>query len=127
MQFAKLSEIDGTVFPAGRRTQVLVGEKAPIKAQGFCQGRVTIFPGGKVPKHEHPNEEVYFVLEGAGTIEIDGKIEPIQAGEAVYVPSGCSHELANPSQNTHNMVFMFTYSPAGVVDHWKQEMEGKLK
>ena len=27
----------------------------------------------------------------------------------------------------HNMVFMFTYSPAGVVDHWKQEMEGKLK
>lgn len=127
MQFARLSEIDGTVFPAGRRTQVIVGEKAPIKAQGFCQGRVTIFPGGKVPKHEHPNEEVYFVLEGAGTIEIDGAIEPIKAGEAVYVPSGHPHELANPSENVHNMVFMFTYSPAGVVDHWKQEMEGKLK
>lgn len=127
MDFARLSEIDGTVFPAGRRTQVTVGPTAPIKAQGFCQGRVTIFPGGKVPRHDHPNEEVYFVIEGAGTIEIDGVIEPIKAGEAVYVPSGKPHELANPKDNVHNMVFMFTYSPATVVDHWKQELEGKIK
>lgn len=127
MDFARLSQIEGTVFPAGRRTQVMVGPNAPIKAQGFCQGRVTIFPGGKVPKHEHPNEEVYFVIEGAGTIEIDGHIEPIKAGEAVYVPPNHSHELANPKDNTQNMVFMFTYSPATVVDHWKQELEGKLK
>ena len=127
MDFARLSEIDGTVFPAGRRTQVFVGPTAPIRAEHFCQGRVTIFPGGKVPKHEHPNEEVYLVLEGKGTIEIDGKVEPIEAGEAVYVPPGKPHELANPRENTHNMVFIFTYSPATVVDHWKQELEGKLK
>lgn len=127
MDFSRLSEIDGTVFPAGRRTQVMVGPTAPIKAQGFCQGRVTIFPGGKVPRHEHPNEEVYHVIEGAGTIEIDGAIEPIKAGESVYVPSGKPHELANPKENAHNMVFLFTYSPATVVDHWKQELEGTLK
>ena len=50
MQFARLAEIEGTVFPAGRRTKLLVGQNAPIKAEGFCQGCVTIFPGGKVPE-----------------------------------------------------------------------------
>jgi len=127
MQFARLAEIEGTVFPAGRRTRVLVGPQAPIKAENFCQGHVTIFPGGKVPKHRHPNEEVYLVLEGEGTIEIDGEIQPIRAGEAVYVPPNSEHELANPQANKADMVFLFTYSPATVVDHWSEELQGKLK
>ena len=125
MRHARISEIAGNVFPAGRHTRVLVGEGAPITAKGFCMGQVTIFPGGQVPAHEHAQEEVYYVLAGEGEIEIDGETRGIREGEAVYVPSGSSHNLRNPGRR--DMTFIFVYSPAGVVDHWKQEMEGKLK
>ena len=125
MRHARISEIAGNVFPAGRHTRVLVGEGAPITAKGFCMGQVTIFPGGQVPAHEHAQEEVYYVLAGDGEIEIDGETRGIREGEAVYVPSGSPHNLRNPGKR--DMTFIFVYSPAGVVDHWKQEMEGKLK
>ena len=115
----------GTVYPAGRHTRVLVGENAPLKANGFCMGQVTIFPGGQVPAHEHVQEEVYYVLRGEGEIEIQGETHAFREGEAVYVPSGLKHNLRNPGKA--DMTFIFVYSPAGVVDHWKQELEGKLK
>ncbi len=125
MQRAAISQIVGTVFPAGRHTRVLVGDKAPLAAKGFCMGQVTIFPGGQVPAHDHVQEEVYYVLQGEGEIEIEGVTEPIRAGEAVYVPSRETHNLRNPGKR--DMTFIFVYSPAGVVDHWKQEMEGTPK
>ena len=125
MQHAKLSEIAGTVYPAGRHTRVLVGDNAPLKAKGFCMGQVTIYPGGQVPAHDHVQEEVYYVLQGDGEIEIEGEVKAIREGEAVYVPSGSKHNLRNPGKK--DMTFLFVYSPAGVVDHWKQELEGKLK
>ncbi len=115
----------GTVFPAGRHTRVLVGDKAPLTAKGFCMGQVTIFPGGQVPAHDHVQEEVYYVIAGQGEIEIDGETQAVREGEAVYVPSGKMHNLRNPG--TRDMTFIFIYSPAGVVDHWKHELEGTLK
>ena len=124
MDFARVQDIAGTVFPAGRHTRVLVGETAPITAKGFCMGQVTVFPGGQVPAHEHGQEEVYYVIDGQGEIEIDGETQVVTRGEAVYVPSGKTHNLRNP--RTENMTFIFVYSPAGVVDHWKEEMAGKM-
>jgi len=124
MDFARVRDIEGNVFPAGRQTRVLVGENAPIKAENFCMGQVTIFPGGQVPTHSHEQEEVYFVIDGTGEIEIEGETQPIAGGEAVYVPSGKTHNLRNPG--SADMTFMFVYAPAGVVDHWKQEIEGTL-
>jgi mannose-6-phosphate isomerase-like protein (cupin superfamily) len=124
MQRAKIADIAGTVYPAGRRTRVLVGENAPLRADGFCMGQVTVFPGGQVPAHEHAQEEVYYVTGGEGEIEIAGATESIREGEAVYVPSGQVHNLRNTGKR--DMTFLFVYSPAGVVDHWKQELEGTL-
>ena len=125
MQIVRIEEIEGNVFPAGRHTRVLVGDNAPITAEGFCMGQVTIFPGGQVPAHHHEQEEVYYVLDGQGEIEIDGEVQPIRQGEAVYVEPGRMHNLRNPGKQ--DMTFIFVYSPAGVVDHWKEEMEGTLK
>ena len=125
MEFARIKDVPGNVFPAGRHTRVLVGENAPITAKNFCMGQVTIFPGGQVPAHDHDQEEVYYVIDGEGEIEIDGSTEALRQGEAVYVPSGKTHNLRNSSSS--DMTFIFIYSPAGVVDHWKEEMEGVLK
>lgn len=125
MQFHTIADIEGTIFPAGRHTRVMVGEKAPIRAQHFQMGRVTIFPGGKVPLHHHPNEEVYVALEGQGHIQVGDEQRPFPAGSYIYIPPDTPHELTNPGDK--DFTFLFVYAPAATVDHWKQELEGTLR
>jgi mannose-6-phosphate isomerase-like protein (cupin superfamily) len=125
MKFFNIDDIEGTEFPAGRRTRVLVGENAPIRAEHFQIGRVTIYPGGKVPKHNHFNEEVYVALEGTGQITVGDETKPFPAGSYVYIPTDEAHVLENPGDT--DFTFMFIYAPADTVDHWGQELEGTLK
>ena len=35
--------------------------------------------------------ELYYILEGAGEIELDGQRFPIQAGSAILIKPGCRH------------------------------------
>lgn len=120
MHVHHLDEVAGTKFPAGRHTRVIVGPGGPVEAEGFVMGHVTIFPGGSVPVHSHPQEEVYFIAQGAGTIEVDGQTEPVCAGSYVYMKPGSTHLLKNGGSD--NMIMVFCYAPKGVVDHWRQEL-----
>jgi len=123
MDVVRLDEIPGMRFPAGRHTRVLVGEGG-LTAQAFCQGYVVIPPGAGVPEHRHPQEEVYLILSGAGEMTIDGETLPLNGVSAVYVPSGKPHALVNNGEE--EMVFVFTYAPAGTVGHWEEELAGRL-
>jgi quercetin dioxygenase-like cupin family protein len=120
MRVHHLDEVAGTKFPAGRHTRVIVGPGGPVEAEGFVMGHVTIFPGGSVPVHSHPQEEVYFIAEGAGTIEVDGQAAPVRAGSYVYMKPGSTHLLKNGGPG--DMLMVFCYAPTGIVDHWRQEL-----
>ena len=53
-------------------------------------------PGGATERHYHAaSEEIYFVLEGGGTMEIEGDERPIGAGDAVLIPPGAFHQIRN--------------------------------
>ena len=123
MDIIKLVDIEGEKFPAGRWTRVLTGE-GKIKPEKFMMGFVVIYPGGKVPLHEHENEEVYTVLKGAGEMTIGDSVRSISAVSAVYIPPGLPHSLVNTGREELEM--MFVYAPATVVDHWAQERKGEL-
>lgn len=125
MRIADLSVLEGRRYPAGRLTQGLVGEGRPILAEGFCMGVVTLDPnGGQVPWHSHPNEEVYLVLEGSLELALGGELGEVSAGQAVHIPSETFHQLTN--RGAERARFVYVYSPAGDVDHWKQELAGTL-
>ena len=123
MDLVKLSEIQGDKFPAGRWTRVITGE-GRLQPNGFMMGYVVIYPGGKVPMHEHENEEVYTVLKGKGEMFIGDQMEPIRAVSSVYVPPNQPHSLVNTGDEELEMIFV--YAPATIVDHWAQEREGEL-
>ncbi|OQY85229.1 MAG: hypothetical protein B6D41_14620 [Chloroflexi bacterium UTCFX4] len=53
-------------------------------------------PGQILPRHSHAHEhEVFDVLEGAGTIWLDGKAVPASAGSVIFVPAGVEHGFEN--------------------------------
>lgn len=123
MQFKNFSEIQGEEFPAGRLTKVIVGPGQTLTAQNFVLGYVTIYPGGSVPFHSHPEEEVYTVLEGEGVMTIGEETQTLKAQASVYIPSGEAHSLAN--QSSSDLKMLFVYSPANIVEHWATERAGK--
>jgi mannose-6-phosphate isomerase-like protein (cupin superfamily) len=46
----------------------------------------------------HEDDEVYVVLEGIGTLEIEGKLVDLRQGHAVFVPAGAEHRFVGYEQ-----------------------------
>lgn len=56
-------------------------------------------PGASIGRHRHGrNEELYLVLEGEGTMQLDGQSFPVRAGHVVLNRPGGEHGLVNTSQ-----------------------------
>ncbi len=125
MQVINFSDVKGEEFPAGRLTKILVGANSNLKADNFIMGQVTIYPGGVVPIHSHPEEEVYLILSGEGQMTVAGETQRLAAQSVVYIPSNKEHTLVNNGDK--NLVMIFTYAPANIVEHWEEERQGMLK
>lgn len=51
-------------------------------------------PGQSTQRHFHrASEEIYFVLEGEGDLEIDGERTRVKPGDAALIPAGAWHEI----------------------------------
>jgi mannose-6-phosphate isomerase-like protein (cupin superfamily) len=125
MIISDLAKIEGRRYPARRRTQNLVGGMAPIQAENFCMGNVTLDPnGGQVPWHNQKQEEIYFIVEGTGEMCLGHERQTVTAGQAVFIPSGVFHQLTNTGDKPLRMIYC--YGPAGDVAHWRQELDGTL-
>lgn len=41
----------------------------------------------------HADDELYFVLDGHGVLEVEGASVPLAPGQAVFVPAGAEHRF----------------------------------
>jgi len=53
----------------------------------------------------HADDEVYVVLEGSGTLEVEGERVDVHEGEAVFVPAGAEHRFVGYEQLAVLVVF----------------------
>ncbi|MGZ4302782.1 MAG: cupin domain-containing protein [Gaiellaceae bacterium] len=54
----------------------------------------TLEPGQATERHYHRHsEEIYVVLEGKGTLELDGEIRKVEPGDAALIPPGAWHQI----------------------------------
>ncbi len=74
---------------------------------------ICIFGPGEIAMlHYHEKmEEIYFILEGEGEIEINGEWHPVRAEDSVAVPIGVKHRMKNRSMN-QPLKFLSVNSPA---------------
>jgi quercetin dioxygenase-like cupin family protein len=124
MKIVRLNEIKGMTFPAGRTTRVLTGQNL-LPTKHFTAGYVVIQPKGTIPLHSHSNEELYILLRGTGKIKLEAKEEIVESMSAIYIEPNAEHFLHNMGED--EMVMIFVYSPAGIANHWSEEMAGRLK
>ena len=51
-------------------------------------------PGQVTERHYHrASEEIYFLLDGTGVLELDGHVRDVQPGDAVLIPPGTWHQI----------------------------------
>ena len=113
--------------PVTRREHgnAFAGEFAPVGA--VLQSRklgfnVTTVPPGKkpFPYHAHRgNEEMFFVLEGEGSIRIDGETHRLRAGDFVSLPPGrdSAHQILNDSAAPLRYLAVSTMDVPEVVEY----------
>jgi uncharacterized cupin superfamily protein len=96
-----------------------VGAKLDSKMLGF---NVTVVPPGKraFPYHAHRgNEEMFFILEGSGSIRIAGETYPLRKGDFVSLPPGTesAHQIINDSDGPLRYVAVSTMEIPEVVEY----------
>ena len=75
---------------------ILDRTNAPVMNQSLAEACVSA--GRSTQRHHHKRtEEFYFILAGAGTIEIDGEQRAVGAGDAILIPAGAWHTIAAKS------------------------------
>src|SRR5881227_3325382 len=59
------------------------------------------------PDHQQPHvdDEVYVVLEGRGTLEVEGEKVDLREGHAVFVPAGARHQFIGYEQLSVLVIF----------------------
>ena len=52
-------------------------------------------PGKVAELHTDPYEEIYYLLQGQGTITVGDEQQKVTAGDAIWLPYGLPHSLVN--------------------------------
>ena len=96
-----------------------VGAKTGAKKLGY---NITVLPPGKrpFPYHAHRgHEEMFFILEGRGTIRIDGESHPVREGDFVSLPPGreSAHQMINDSSAPLRYLAVSTMEIPEVVEY----------
>ena len=101
---------DRPTLPAGteRRFRYLAD-------QGVGSHDVTQFLGvidpSRAPAHGHVYDEVIYVVEGEGTLHMDGRSTPIAPGSCIHLPPRIPHSLENHGPGPMRVLGVFY--PAG--------------
>jgi mannose-6-phosphate isomerase-like protein (cupin superfamily) len=79
--------------------ELLAHRNSCIRQQSLAEARLP--PGASTAPHYHPKtEEIYYILDGRGRMTIDGRTREAKPGDAIAIPPGAVHTIANSGQET---------------------------
>ena len=78
--------------------------------------------GAVVPQqgHSHEENEVYFILEGQGTLHGPSEKTRVAKGEAIYIPGGTEHHITNTGKETLRLLYIFDTDAFSDVEYNKK-------
>ncbi len=74
--------------------ELLAHRNSCLRNQSLAEARL---PAGSAttPHHHRRTEEVYYILEGRGRMQIGGETRDVGPGDAIAIPPGAVHQLVN--------------------------------
>jgi mannose-6-phosphate isomerase-like protein (cupin superfamily) len=62
---------------------------------------------GYFRQHRHTQAEIYYILEGRGTVVIDGIEYPVEKGCALFIPGNSEHGVVNNTEDDLKWLYVF--------------------
>ena len=82
--------------------ELLAHRNSCIRRQSLAEARLPAH--GATTPHYHPRtEEIYYILEGHGSMQVGDETRPVGPGDAIAIPPGARHQI----RNTGSVVLKF--------------------
>ena len=87
-QIADLNQIDPTPCPCGQSRRAFANDSDGVASLHVVESCVD------ARAHYHKRmTEIYYILEGAGQMELDGEAFDVRPGSAILIKPGCRHRI----------------------------------
>jgi quercetin dioxygenase-like cupin family protein len=98
-----LDSVEPIALPNGSWSRVLAkGDRSSLGYSVFT-------PGTVLPAVRHETEEVAYVVDGSGELRLDDEAIAFGPGDALHIPAGVWHAVANTGETDVVMVFGFPH------------------
>lgn len=94
--------------------QYVYGDKAMLARFVFKKGAI-------VPEHQHPNEQITYILQGAVKVTLQGKEMIVRSGEVLIIPPNVPHKF----EALEDTIDLDVFSPPR--EDWIQGTDSYLK
>jgi quercetin dioxygenase-like cupin family protein len=103
-----LDSVEPIELPQGSWSRMLV-TNGRVEGTTASIGYSVFTPGTVLAPVRHEVEEVAYVVAGSGELQLDGDPAPFRAGDALHIPAGVWHAVANTGDEDVVMVFGFPH------------------
>ena len=80
-----------------------------LRRPSMSMGLYTLPAGAHDPQEPHEQDEVYYVLAGRATLQVQAAAQPVKPGSIVYVPAHVTHRFHTIEEELTVLVF---FAPA---------------
>lgn len=70
-------------------------------------GIIVLHPGEKDTQEPHSADELYYVIEGSGFVELEKNKRPVKKGSIIFVPAKMRHRF---SGNKNDLVVLYVFA-----------------
>lgn len=95
MDIQNLDRVPAFVTKDGSEIRELLAHRnSCIRHQTLAEARLP--PGRSTTPHHHVRtEEIYFILDGVGVMQVGRETAAVGPGDAIAIPPGASHQIVN--------------------------------
>jgi quercetin dioxygenase-like cupin family protein len=104
-----LEEAEPIELPNGSWSRMLVTEER-VDGNRASLGCSVFTPGTELQAVRHETEEFAYVVAGTGELRLDGDSVSFATGDALHIPAGVWHAVANTGEEDVVMVFGFAHA-----------------
>jgi mannose-6-phosphate isomerase-like protein (cupin superfamily) len=98
------------------RFRTLIGD-GRTATDSLTAGVTEMEPGDWLGHHRHEPAEIYYILQGEGTVALGGEEAVVAAGSAVFIPGGLEHGIRNTGKGPLRFFYTFAVDSMGDVEY----------
>lgn len=85
-----------------------------LKASALHAGLYELEVGAQDHQKPHDDDEIYYVISGRASFNVEGQSRPVQPGDVIYVAAGEPHRFEAIEENLKLLV---VFGPAAPASH----------